>query len=98
MVYTNQFILFLEMISFCCGGCVNQVDLPHQTKNPILLPEKHHFSELVIKEKHMVVYHNGIQYTLAATQEDLKAHKLVKRMIRHCVSCRRFEGKPYDTH
>ena len=67
VVYTNQFILFLEDGIIHCRCHVNQADLPHQAKNPILLLEKHHFSELVIKEKHMLVHHNGIWNTSAAT-------------------------------
>ena len=68
-------------------------------KNPILLPEKYYLSELVIKEKHIQVHHNGVRDTSTATREDywiLKARKLVKRIIRHCVLCRRYEGKPYE--
>ena len=54
----------------------------------------------MIKEKHKLVHHNGIRETLAATRQDywiLKGHKAVKNIIRHCVVCRRYEGKSYST-
>ena len=100
VVYSNQFILFLQDDIIRCRGRINEASLPCHAKNPILLPEKHYFSELVIKEKHIQVHHNGVRDTLTATREDywiLKARKLVKRIIRHCVLCRRYEGKPYET-
>ena len=52
------------------------------------------------QEKHQLVHHNGVRDTLAAATQDywiLKGHKIVKNVIRHCVACRRYEGKSYST-
>ena len=84
LVYHNQFILFLDNGIVRCRGRVNQADLPVNAKNPVLLPEKHTFSRLVIEDKHELVHHNGIRETLAATRQDywiLKGRKIVKSVV-----------------
>ena len=50
----------------CCKGHLNQSDLPDNAKNPVLLPTKHHFTELLTIKRHRAVHHNGILETLAA--------------------------------
>ena len=65
---------------------------------PVLLPTKHYFTELVIKECYKSVYHNGISETLASLRERLwifRGHEAVKKIIRKCVVCQRYEGKAY---
>ena len=100
VVYNSQLILFLDNGIIRCRGRINNADLLANAKNPVLLPEKHQFSRLLIQEKHQLVHHNGVRDTLAATRQDywiLKGRKIVKNVIRHCVVCRRYEGKSYST-
>lgn len=74
--------------------------MPTCSKNPVLLPNKHRFTELLIMEKHRLVHHNGIQETLSAIREHywiIRGREVVKKVIRRCVLCRKYEGKPYAT-
>ena len=47
----------------------NQSALTASSKNPILLPPDHYFTELLIKERHKMVHHDGIRETLSAVRE-----------------------------
>ena len=82
MVYKGQLISFLnESHMICCKGCLNQSDLPLGMKNPILLPTKHHFTELLVKKIHAAVHHDSTSETLAAVREKywiIKGHSVVK--------------------
>ena len=74
--------------------------MPINVRNPVLLPEKHHFSRLVIQEKHQLVHHNRVRDTLAATRQAywiLKGCKIVKNIIHQHVVWRRYESKSCST-
>ena len=47
-----------------CYGRLNNASLPIETRNPILLPKKHYFTQLVIWDCHCKVLHNGTKETL----------------------------------
>ena len=101
VIYKGQLILFLNNDHFiCCKGCLNQSDLPTSMKNPLLIPTKHRFTELLVKERHNAVHHNGTPETLAAVRERywiVKGRVMVKRVIRRCFICRRYDGKPFPS-
>jgi len=65
--YLNLFLNDDKLI--CCKGRLDHGDLPVNSKNPVLVPTKHCFTELLIQEKHQLVLHNGIQETLSAIRE-----------------------------
>ena len=67
-------------------------------KNPILLPNKSRFVELLIFEIHGKVKHSGIRDTLATIRERfwlIRGREAVKRIIKKCVTCRKAEGVSY---
>ena len=69
-----------------------------ERKEPILLPSKGWFSELVIREYHNKVYHNGVRETLNVTRERywvLRGREIVKKLVRRCVVCKKLEGLLY---
>jgi len=81
-----------------CEGRINQAVLPDASKNPILLPAKP-FTTLLLQSRHQLVHHNGIHDTLASVREThwiLRGREVVKRVLRNCIVCKRFEGKPYS--
>ena len=93
-----QFGLFLsEDQTIRCKGRISNAPLPTSSKSPILLPAKHAFVKLTIKQTHDRVKHSGINATLTALRERywvLRGRETVKRVIRHCVVCRRYEASP----
>ena len=68
-------------------------------KFPILLPKDSFFSILVVRNAHEQVKHQGRGFTMNQIRQNgfyiIGAHRLVSRLIFHCVSCRRLRG-PYS--
>ena len=64
----------------------------------MLVPTKYYFTEVVIKDCHKIVFHDGISETLASLRERywvFRGLEAVKKLIRKCVVCQRYEGKTY---
>ncbi|XP_044165233.1 uncharacterized protein LOC122949165 [Acropora millepora] len=96
--YVTQFGLFLDDGIIKCKGRLNNALLPVNTREPILLPAKHEFTCLLIKQSHESVKHGGIRDTLTTLRERywvLRGREAVKKFTRSCVICRKHEGTPY---
>jgi hypothetical protein len=81
-----------------CEGRIGNSTMPDDAKRPILLPPKHHFTKLIIRECHELVHHDGIRETLNCVRGKywvLRGRESVKSVVRNCVTCKRFEGKPF---
>ena len=81
-----------------CQGRINQSSAPQTSKQPVLLPNKHYFTDLVIVAHHASVHHDGIRETLNSVRERywiVRGREAVKRVTRSCRVCRRYEGKPF---
>ena len=80
-----------------CKGRIQNSSLPYDTKFPVLLPQKHHFTELIILQCHAIVKHNGVRETLTQVRSHYwipKGRQEVKRLLSRCVKCRKITGKP----
>ena len=80
-----------------CKGRIQNSSLPYETKFPVLLPQKHRFTELVILQCHAIVKHNGVRETLTQVRSHYwipKGRQEVKRLLSKCVKCRKITGKP----
>ena len=95
--WEKQFSLYLDEDKIIrCKGRINNADTTEESKNPILLPSRHRYTELLIREGHDHVHHNGVRETFNAIREThwvLKGREAVKRVIRKCTICRRYQGK-----
>ena len=83
-----------------CEGRIEHSSVSSEAKKPVLLPAKHHVTDLIIKEHHDSASHTGIKGTLNRIRERywiLHGRQAVKRVLRKCVTCKRLEGKPYPT-
>ena len=96
----SQFGLYIETDGLMkCRGRVDNASIPETGKRPILLPAKHHFTDLVVQGIHRDVKHSGINHTFSTLRERfwvLRGRETAKRNLRKCVICRRYEGKPYN--
>lgn len=99
--YVSQFGLFLdEQCILKCKGRLNNASLDLGSKNPILLPSRHRFVELLIEDVHNRVKHNGIRDTLTTLRERywiLRGREATKRIVKRCVVCRKAEGVAYKS-
>ena len=76
------------------------MEAPFASKHPVLLPQNHPLTTLVVREAHGRVHHNGVKETLTETRRKFwisKGRSLVRYLIHHCTLCRRFEGAPFKS-
>ncbi len=100
-LYVNQFNLYLDNDKILrCRSRIKNANIAYDSKVPILLPSKHRFSELIAKEYHSKVMHNGTNDTLNAVREKywiIRGRELVKKVVRRCILCKKHEGLSFKT-
>ena len=82
-----------------CKGRIENSTLPYSAKFPVLLPRKHHFTNLVILNCHESVKHNGVRETLTEVRSNywiIKGRQTVKNLLSKCIVCKKLQGKPYS--
>ncbi|XP_003368266.1 His(2)-Cys(2) zinc finger family protein, partial [Trichinella spiralis] len=68
------------------------------SKRPIIVPNNHPATELLIKDYHVMQMHAGVNQTLLAIRTKfwiIRASSAVKKIIRSCPVCRRVETQPH---
>ncbi|KAI7811190.1 hypothetical protein IRJ41_011514 [Triplophysa rosa] len=82
------------------GGRTSLADFPYDEKHPLILPKKHHVSNLLVRHYHQGVVHQGRHLTEGALRSAgfwiIGGRKLVSSVIYQCVTCRRLRGKPVE--
>ena len=93
----------LKLFDDNCGvsrlrGRFASSSMEYDVKHPMLLGGgERHFSKLLIMDAHKRVMHAGIESTLAFIRRRfwmIKGRKSVKSVLRNCVICKRFQGRP----
>ena len=97
--WKRQFNLFQDDRSIWRSrGRIENADVSYSTKYPILLPRDHPFTALIVRRAHERVFHGGVKSTLTELRSQfwiVKGRSLIQRLLRSCVLCKRFEGRPY---
>jgi len=76
------------------GGRLHNADLTFEEKHQILLPQKHHLTELIILSEHLRHFHSGAQSTLSAVRQNywpINGKASVTRVTKKCVRCYRLK-------
>ena len=98
--WKQQFNLVLdENRIWRCKGRLANANITDSAKYPILLDSSHHLTYLIVQRCHERVFHNGTKETLTELRGRfwiVKGRQVVRRILRRCVLCKRFEDKPYD--
>ena len=79
------------------GGRLHRSELPDKIKHPIILPARHHVTELIINFYHKGEGHSGTFHTLACVRERywvIRGQTTVRNAIKKCVLCRSIKAKP----
>ena len=74
------------------SACVSEAE-----KHPVILPRRHHVTQLLIREAHESVGHQGRDHTFWKLREKywiVGAGPEVRRLIRSCVACKRVNARP----
>ncbi|XP_048580423.1 uncharacterized protein LOC116604791 [Nematostella vectensis] len=84
------------------GGRLRRADLGYIERHPVLLPNDHHLSKLIVRHFHQRVKHQGRQITGGAIRQAgywlIGSHRAVSKEISQCVVCKKLRGKPVEQH
>lgn len=72
----------------------------HSSRYPVVLPFDHNITYLLIRRIHIELSHAGIQIIMSVLWEQfwiLRCRYTVRRIIKSCVTCRRFTASPTET-
>ena len=96
-----QFSLFLDEDGIWrCKGRLANVGLPTCTTFPILLDTSSHITHLIAMACHERILHGGVKDTLTELRSKywvVKGRSFVKKLLRGCIVCHRFQGKPFPS-
>ena len=74
------------------GGRLRNAPVSEDAKHPILLPKRHHVTDLIVRKYHEELAHAGREHVLASIRERfwiVKGRVAVRRVLRECFKCRR---------
>ncbi|KAK3886009.1 hypothetical protein Pcinc_009834 [Petrolisthes cinctipes] len=77
------------------GGRISKAPICFDAKHPIILPYKHHITEIIIQEFHERAGHQGREHVLSSLRESfwiLKCNAAVRRVLSKCIKCRRYQA------
>ncbi|XP_011685487.1 PREDICTED: uncharacterized protein LOC105448539 [Wasmannia auropunctata] len=77
------------------GGRLKNSELTFSRKHPILIPNRHFLTDLIIRETHERYHHTGIQTTLYNIRQKfwiLDGRNQVRKIVRSCMRCFRFSA------
>ena len=83
-----------------CQGRIGKAKIEFGTRFPLLIPTYHYVTELIVREAHENVYHNGVKETLADVRAKywvVRGRHNVKKIIKRCYLCRILEGLSYPS-
>ena len=78
------------------GGRIGRAPLPYELKHPVILPYKHHVTDLIISDHHQRMGHLGQESVLSSLRKKywiLKGRSTVRRMLNKCSDCQRRKAK-----
>ncbi|KAK6032377.1 Tas retrotransposon peptidase A16, partial [Ostertagia ostertagi] len=81
-----------------CRGRIHAKHLARETQEPILLPEAHNFTSLLVKDIHTRCGHQGVNGTLANLRLNYwlpKGRQIVKKLLKSCLVCKKWNSKPF---
>lgn len=79
------------------GGRLSKSCLPPQGKFPIILPQKSHFTNLLISRAHQNTLHGGMSLMMANLRREfwiIGMRKSVRKCVHQCNTCYRYRCQP----
>ena len=74
------------------GGRLRQASIPYPAKHQIILPNRHHVVDLIVRYYHLMSGHSGLEHVLSMVRGKfwiLKARTAVRRVVIDCFDCKR---------
>ena len=80
-------------------GRLQEADLSHEEKHPIIVPSGHKYVRLLILDRHLRACHGGVQQTLHTLRERFwipRGRQIVRKAIHDCQTCKKFCTTPLE--
>lgn len=78
-------------------GRLQNSQLAHIVKHPVILPRDHHVTELIVRQVHeWDSGHSGREHVLSTLRQKYwipRAQPLLNKVLRNCVVCKKLRGK-----
>ena len=81
------------------GGRLQNTNLPYNTVHPLLIPGKHAFTSMIIRDTHLRLQHAGTNAITSKLRERYwitSMRRFVKAVLHQCVVCKKVDGTPYS--
>ena len=81
------------------GGRIGQAPLFYGLKHPVILPYKHHVTDLIITDHHLNVGHMSQESVLSSLRHKywiVKGRSAVRRVLKKCFDCQKRKAKPAE--
>ncbi len=79
------------------GGRLSNAPIPFEAKHPVILPNDHHVTQLIISHYHLRLGHAGPERVLADIRQRfwiIKGRIVINRALKSCLQCRKLRAKP----
>ena len=74
------------------GGRISEAPIALEAKFPMIVPQKHHVTQLLIQVFHQKLAHAGQDHVLAQLREQFwipKGRSAVRKVVRSCLTCKK---------
>ena len=81
------------------GGRLERASIELSAKHPMILPSRHHVTDLIFRDCHEREGYVGAGQVLAVIRQKfwiLRGHAVVRRVIGKCLKCRLWNAKPCE--
>lgn len=95
----RQLTPFLENDLLRVGGRLSHAPLPYQSRHPLIIPNKSHLANLIVRHYHDSSLHGGPKMVQCLVQRRyfIKGlRNLVRKVVFNCQTCFRFSAKPHE--
>lgn len=78
-------------------GRLENANIRRSRKFPIVLPKKHHVTDLIIWQSHIATMHGGLQLTLNVIRQQywiIDARRAIRQRLRRCTTCFKWTSQP----
>ncbi|XP_056603915.1 uncharacterized protein LOC130420572 [Triplophysa dalaica] len=79
------------------GGRLTNAPIPFEAKHPVILPNNHHVTQLIISHYHLRLGHAGPERVLSEIRQRfwiLKGRAVINRTLKSCIQCRKLRARP----
>ena len=89
----------IENVLLGAGGRIGRAPFPYELKHKVIIPYKHHVTDLIIRDHHQRMGHLGQESVLSSLRKKywiLKGKLAVRRVLNKCSDCQRRKAKPAE--